>query len=245
MSRKIRIAIPTNYAYMNYINAVLHTAETLSLDAEAVRIGFDEGKSGAAFLDPSEYKEEDFDALLLPGGDDIDPSYYGEENTACHDIDKKLDELQFSMLNDFVKAKKPVLGICRGHQVIDVFFGGSMIQNVEHTETHVWLEDDDNVHEIRAEEGSILYRLYGERFSVNSAHHQAAKKIGDGLKVTAYAADGIVEAFEHESLPVFSFQFHPERMSYEKRRTDTVDGSPIFVYFLKLAKESADRDGRF
>ena len=75
------------------------------------------------YLDYSEFKAENYDGLLLPGGGDINPNRYGQENQGSIMIMDALDELQFAMLDDFVKLGKPVLGICRGHQVINVYFG--------------------------------------------------------------------------------------------------------------------------
>lgn len=78
----------------------------------------------------------DADALLLPGGGDIDPAYYGEAINGSQQIDRELDQLQFSALDAFVRNGKPVLGICRGHQVINVYFGGTLIQHLPTADSH-------------------------------------------------------------------------------------------------------------
>ena len=150
--------------------------------------------------------------------------------------------MQMSALDAFVKAEKPVFGICRGHQLINVFLGGTLIQDLPQAQTHSRCGASvDKVHVVRSESGSLLHALYGERFSVNSAHHQAIERLGEGLVITQWAPDGVIEAVEHTTLPVFSVQWHPERMCLERARNDTVDGSLVIRYFLKLCAERKNR----
>ena len=179
-----------------------------------------------------------FDGLVLPGGVDIDPARYGRENTACGEIDRALDALQFAVLDAFVRAKKPVFGICRGHQLINVYFGGTLIQNLETWPRHKWDEvtDADRAHVSAAVAGSWLARLYGERFWVNSAHHQGVETIGRGMVVDQHAEDGVIEAMHHESLPVWCVQWHPERMCLSRARSDTEDGSRAIAWFIERCK---------
>lgn len=233
----IKIAIPTFERLLNYRNAIRYTAEKLGIRADGIFIGHEVDGEEEGFEFPENFDVDDYDGLLLPGGADMDPAYYSESNKGSEGIDTDLDDFQLDMIDLFMRSGKPILGICRGHQVLNVFFGGSLIQDLPEKAVHKWLEHDDNVHCIRAEEGSILNSLYGEHFAVNSAHHQAVKVPGKGLRVTALSDDGIVEALEHESLPIFSTQYHPERMCYQKKRDDTVDGGPIFEYFLKKVQE--------
>ena len=94
-------------------------------------------------------------------------------------------------------------------------------------------------HEITTRPGSALSRLFGERFLVNSLHHQAVRAPGKGLIVTATSADGVVEAFEHESLPVLGCQFHPERISCLTGEHDTPDFLPLFQHFVALCRDRA------
>ncbi len=175
------------------------------------------------------------DGLLLPGGGDIDPARYGQKNTASSGIDPGRDEAEWELIRLFSETRRPILGICRGHQVINTAFGGELIQNVEHCETHQWEEaTGDKVHTVKAPEGSFLYDLYGGEFSVNSAHHQAAGKVAPGFAVAATAEDNTIEALENREKRVFSVQWHPERMAFHKARADTVDGRYIFEFFLNL-----------
>ena len=147
--------------------------------------------------------------------------------------------MQLRTLDWFFRAGKPVFGICRGHQVINVYFGGTLIQNLPTWETHKWEEatDRDRAHETDAEPGSWIAGIYGTRFSTNSAHHQGVDVAGKGLIVDQRAPDGVVEAMHHESAPLWCVQWHPERMCYAHRREDTVDGSLVLSWFL-------DRCGR-
>ncbi len=115
--------------------------------------------------------------------------------------------------------------------------GGTLIQDIPNAEKHRRINDVDSAHQIIAEQESVLSSLYGESFFVNSAHHQAIDVIGKELKITAFSLeDGIIEAFEHITLPVFGVQWHPERMCFSKARPDTVDGAELFKFFLRQCK---------
>lgn len=191
------------------------------------------GLSPVVTADPAEAAA--CDGLVLPGGGDIDPALYGAENAGSTDIDRPLDQAQLAALDAFVRAKKPVLGICKGCQVINVYFGGGLIQDLNAAVAAAHRYDgQDSVHAITAAEGSLLAGMYGPRFAVNSAHHQALGAAGTGLRVTARSADGVAEAAEHERLPVLGVQFHPERMCFAKARSDTVDGAAIFAWLKNL-----------
>ena len=218
---RLRLAIPilSEDQYPNYFAALA------ALGAEGVKTG---GRDDPAL----------FDGLLLPGGGDIDPGRYGQENTASVHIDHALDELQFSSLERFLSAGKPVFGICRGHQLLNVYFGGTLHQHLQTSKTHDWQEGQarDKTHETRAEKGSWIEAIYGPAFSVNSAHHQGVMTLGRGLTADQYALDGVIEAMHHQALPVYSVQWHPERMCFAHRREDTVDGSAILRWFLERCR---------
>lgn len=191
------------------------------------------GAEGHSVLEETDFSA--YDALILPGGADIDPEFYGEENWGCRKIDRELDEKQFQILDIFIKAGKPILGVCKGHQLLNVYFGGAVYQHIPEFETHQWLEQGDRVHEAVCEEGCFLHDLYGStRFSINSAHHQAVMQPAECFRMIQRAVDGIPEAMVHTSLPIISLQWHPERMCCKHLREDTVDGTPIFRYFLQM-----------
>lgn len=195
----------------------------------------------AAGMEPVMVKErpgELYDGLLLPGGGDINPLRYGQENQGSMLIMDDLDELQFSVLDDYVKNKKPVLGICRGHQVINVYFGGTMIQHLSTADRHSKKGDEpDRIHFCEAGEDSWLARIYGQQFVHNSSHHQAVDRLGEGLVLDSRCLeDGTVEALHHTELPVYGVQWHPERMCLEWEREDTVNGLPVLEFFCGLCK---------
>ena len=177
--------------------------------------------------------------LLLPGGGDMDPVYYGEKRNGSMEPEVFLDEGQWGLLKAFVQAKKPVLGICRGLQLINVFFGGSLYQDLAERDAHVQKDGKDQVHPVKAvpQRGGIFSELYGEEFMVNSAHHQGVKEVGEGLRLCLLSGDGVVEALVHESLPIWGVQFHPERMGFSHKNPQTVDGARIFGAFMKLCRQ--------
>ena len=174
------------------------------------------------------------DGLLLPGGGDVDPARFGQEDRGSRDIDPALDQAQLAVLDVFVRAKKPILGICRGHQVLNVYFGGDLVQDLPTAEEHMAHDHADSVHPISIAPDSLLHRLHGPRAAVNSSHHQGLDRIGKGLRVTAMAPDGVIEAVEHETLPILGVQFHPERMAFVHARPDTADGRAIFRWLKSL-----------
>lgn len=192
------------------------------------------GAEPAAFYLPE--VDLSYDGLLLCGGDDLDPKYYGEENNACGVIDEARDTAEMALLKAYVEAGKPVMGICRGLQIINVFFGGTLYQHIDQVDTHRQGKEVYCVHPVQTVEGGLLHRLYGPEFTVNSYHHQAVRELGKGLRPLAYTGD-IVEAVEHESLPVFAVQWHPEKLSFAYRREDADDGQILLRHFVDMCRE--------
>lgn len=174
------------------------------------------------------------DGLLLPGGGDIHPARFGQENAGSRDIDEALDQAQLAILDAFVQAEKPVLGICRGHQLVNVYFGGDLIQDLPTASDHMARERVDSVHPVRVEPGTALYGLYGPDAAVNSSHHQGLGRLGAGLRAAAFAPDGVIEAAEHRRLPILAVQFHPERMVPGRDRPATAEGAPVFALFRRM-----------
>lgn len=185
-------------------------------------------------LDPTDTAS--FDALLLPGGGDVEPSLYGETNQGSNGIDLELDRQQMKLLELFIQAKKPVLAICRGLQLVNVYFGGTLIQDLPTAAVHRHI-GHDQAHPSHAVPGSILAELYGCDFPINSAHHQGIRDLGAGLSVIQFSHDGVIEAVIHDTLPILALQWHPERMCFAHRREDTVDGSLILAHFLDSVPE--------
>lgn len=168
----------------------------------------------------------DCDALLLPGGGDLEPWRYGQPNTASRGLEPDRDAAEFALLDRFTAAGKPILGICRGLQTINVFFGGALKQDIS---GHSGVNGVDRLHEVWTEP-SFLRDLYGARSVVNSAHHQAVDRPGEGLRVVQRTPDGTAEALCHKTLPVWAVQWHPERLS------DVTDGGAVFRAFLVLCR---------
>lgn len=183
-----------------------------------------------------------YDGLLLCGGGDVDPSLFGQKNCGSKEIDRARDLAELKLVEAYCNAGKPILGICRGHQVINVAFGGTLIQDlgIPLAEFHQQ-EVGDAVHILRCAPNSLLYERYGATtFAVNSNHHQALDAVGKGLRPIQWSESGIVEAIEHNSLPVLGVQWHPERMTGEKKRPDTVDGGTLFEWLIGLCNGEYD-----
>lgn len=174
---------------------------------------------------------EEYDALLLPGGGDIDPVLFGQLHNGSREIDSALDRIQLLILKDFIRDKKPVLGICKGMQMLNVFFKGDIIQNLSSHLQHEYI-GHDQIHDTQARPSSFLAALYGTHFAVNSAHHQGCGAPGKNLSYVQFASDGVVEGLQHDTLPVLGVQWHPERMCFDLAKETLPDGSVLFSYFL-------------
>lgn len=176
------------------------------------------------------------DALLLSGGEDLNPSWYGE--TVLNDsvvLDLHRDAYEMALCKAFLAAGKPVLAICRGFQLLNVALGGDLWQDLP--QQLGFVHSDKRIrHPCKAAEGSLLHRLYGAEFRVNSTHHQAVRRLGEGLWATAWSVEGIVEAYEHRTLPVFGTQFHPERMTGPYLDGVTPDFSAYFAHFVETVR---------
>lgn len=149
------------------------------------------------------------DGLLLTGGFDVDPDYYHE---FLHPKTKKelleLEELEFTLIKMFTQQNKPILGICRGIQTINVAFGGTLIQDIEST-FHMQKEMNGYCHLVTTKENSLLSKYLGDEFMTNSFHHQAISKVADGFIVNAKTADNIIEGIEKDK--IIAVQWHPEK----------------------------------
>jgi len=168
--------------------------------------------------------------LVLCGGGDLDPALFGQENRGSEPPDPVRDRAELELVRCYFQAGKPILGVCRGMQVINVALGGSLIQDLPAParEHHLGHGDQDSIHPITLCPGGFLAGLYGASLTVNSWHHQAVDRLGDGLISSAWAPEGFPEALEHREKPVFGVQFHPERMD----PSQTGDGSRIFTFYL-------------
>ena len=154
---------------------------------------------------------ETSDGFLFCGGDDLDPKYYGEEINGSENICSKRDEFEQKLFDAVYKTGKPILGICRGMQVINAFMGGSLYQ---HIDGHRQSEPKDvRTHGVVLSEGGMLVDIIEEKeIKVNSFHHQLVKKLADGLVVDGVSAtEGYIEAFHDPNHPfLLGVQWHPE-----------------------------------
>ena len=166
---------------------------------------------------------ENCDALLLPGGADVNPCLYGQENMGSLGIDDERDKLELAAFKFFLKSGRPILGICRGTQLINVALGGTLFQDIQN---HRQIEGQDVYHNSTTAD-EFLMSVYGSSFTVNSSHHQAVDALGNGLKAVQWADDGTVEAIRHDSLPIFGVQWHPERLR------EPTDGWALIQAWLK------------
>ncbi len=162
------------------------------------------------------------DGLIFTGGCDINPKRYGEvDEGLCESSCDERDQMELYLLKNAIKSNKPILGICRGLQLINVHFGGTLYQDLMtqyHTEIdhiNIEAESDFLAHTVKFDPSSRLKDWYGEsKIHVNSRHHQAIKRLGEGLIVMARSKDGIVEAIEHKVHNVVGVQWHPEDLAH-------------------------------
>lgn len=182
-----------------------------------------------------------YDGLVLCGGNDINPEYYNEAIDGAVNIDSARDKVEIALLEEYVKLGKPILGICRGCQLINVFFGGSLYQDLPETASH---RSDvgkyDMTHSVKADCGSVLGKLYGESFVVNTSHHQAVKKLGRDLRASVYWNNQHVEAIEHKHLPIIGVQWHPEKMC-ESKIWNVANGTVVFGHFVEMCRGNKNK----
>ncbi|MCL5268826.1 MAG: gamma-glutamyl-gamma-aminobutyrate hydrolase family protein [Bacteroidetes bacterium] len=162
------------------------------------------------------------DALVLTGGADVTPELYGDWADETVHVDSERDGFEYRLLDASLKRQIPVLGICRGLQLLNVYFGGTLIIDLQkyYRRSHEAVSDtEDRYHGVQLADGSALKSsIKQNEGTVNSAHHQAAERIGSGLRIAARADDGTVEAIEGEDdLPsrIISVQWHPERIQFD------------------------------
>ena len=156
----------------------------------------------------------DVDGLLLPGGWDVDPALYGEKpDENLGQTDRELDETELSMFRQARERDLPVLGICRGQQVINVAMGGSLVQHLEDHDARE-IGRRHLAHTIDVEPSSELGHAAGkDKIHVNSLHHQAIKRLGTGLHESARGEDGTVEGVESDDGLIVAVQCHPEELT--------------------------------
>lgn len=177
--------------------------------------------------------------LILTGGHDVAPLGFGAEPLqGIGDIFPERDAFDFLLIKEAMRLKLPILGICRGHQIINVYNGGTLYQDLKY-DKNCTIKHSQNqrpelgTHTVTLDKNSKLAHIIGKTEIVtNSFHHQTINKVGNFLKVIAAAKDGTIEALEHTEYPwLLSVQFHPEMMS-----AVSDDIKKIFTAFIIAAK---------
>lgn len=179
------------------------------------------------------------DGLILSGGHDVNPLVYGEEpKQKLGSILPERDNFDLCILREAYKGNKPILGICRGLQVINAAFGGTMNQDLSYDKNCYIKHFQETspsagAHAVEIAEESILHSILGSKITVNSFHHQSLKKVAGGFKVAAKAKDGTIEAIEKVGDNfVMGIQWHPEMMS-----SIYPEMINIFKEVIKIAKK--------
>lgn len=183
---------------------------------------------------------DEYDALILSGGGDVNPKYYDKDLDGSERIDSDRDTCEFSMIKRFMEQNKPVLGICRGIQVMNVYLGGTLYQDdgEELNSVHRGYEGTYRVHSTYCKD-SFLNDLYGETFNVNSYHHQSLDIVPPELEIIQYSSDNkTIEAVRHKYYPFIGVQWHPERLCKEQvEEKDCIDSTKFFEYFMGMIKD--------
>ncbi|MDM5338352.1 gamma-glutamyl-gamma-aminobutyrate hydrolase family protein [Fictibacillus enclensis] len=206
---------------------------------------------GLPFLIPSVNREAACeslalcDGLLLPGGDDIDPSFFGEEPvTNLGKVNPQQDDYEIGVLSKALEQNKPVLGICRGMSILNVALGGTMIQHLgselkNPIKHHQEAARSVPTHSIAVVENSLLHDMTGRKTNlrVNSFHHQAVKLTPSALRPVAFAPDGAIESIESVDPKQFilGVQWHPEELN------DTPSQATLLEGFIRACRANKKR----
>ena len=160
------------------------------------------------------------DGLLLSGGVDSDPALYGEDSLQeIGVISPERDKFEIMLLEEYLKTDKPILAICRGLQLVNIYFGGTLYQDIKYLDTQIQHKQKWHLYlpthniDILGKD-NILYEIFGEKTRVNSFHHQMIKDLAEGLTPIAKSSDGVIEALQKKDHPFFyATQWHPEMMA--------------------------------
>ncbi len=223
----------TDSRYQNYSNWILGS----NTDIEIIQL---------SFRNPNIEDVQKCDGIILSGGIDTHPKFYKNDRIqyplAPEEFNEARDIFEINVFQEALKDNIPVLAICRGMQLVNIFLGGDLVQDLEESgkKDHRRHGEIDGKHEIDVEKNSLLYRITQiEKGSINSAHHQGLGKIAPDLKITAFSPDGVAEAAEWKDPSNKPFllcvQWHPERLAQEQANNPFTKN--IRTHFLEVIKK--------
>jgi len=228
---RIGVVPMIDYPDDQYITAYLEALRGAGADPTVLPSTADEAEVSALV--------GEYDGFVFTGGADVDPKLYGEEPFEGVVPSSERDEREGLLLQKILEADKPLLGICRGIQLINVLLGGDLYQDIptqcpSETVHNMKPPYDHTVHSVKVEKDSPLYRLLGvEELAVSSLHHQAVRKAAPCLSVMARSEDGLIEGLRMpEKKFVWLIQWHPE-FTYK----DDENSRKIFAAFVKAAEQ--------
>ncbi|WP_025728717.1 gamma-glutamyl-gamma-aminobutyrate hydrolase family protein [Atopobacter phocae] len=181
------------------------------------------------------------DGIVLAGGHDIDPSHFNEQpHLQLGNILPKRDQFELAIIQAAINKQIPILGVCRGMQLLNVFFGGTLYQDLMSQYELIKIQHSQKshptilTHSIEVERDSVLYPIMGHKHQINSLHHQGVKELAPAFKAIAWSDDRIIEAIEHSdpSLNILGVQWHPELLFKEDNAS-----FKIFEYFVNQTKK--------
>lgn len=226
----MKIGITENKKYHDYHNWIKGND-----DVEVVKLSGD-----------SDEKIEHCDGVILSGGVDIHPKYYKHPihypNAPEKGFQTHRDDFEFAVLDKSLKRNIPVLGICRGLQLINVYFDGTLVQDLGNKNSTHQAHEHDRKHNVKVEGGTVLHDIVQVNSGcVNSAHHQAIDRLGNDLAVNSYAEDGTIEGIEWKNPNNKSFmlavQWHPERMGFAGLNDSPLTKN-IRAHFISVIKSN-------
>lgn len=148
------------------------------------------------------------DALILSGGGNVNPHLYKKCAKRLDNVDTATDVAELYLIESFLNARKKIIGVCKGLQILNAYFGGTL----KYVNNHSALSRGDRFHNIITVKNTFLREIYGEKKCVNSAHVMAIDKLAPDLSVSAIASDGVIEGVYCKKHGVYAVQFHPERL---------------------------------
>ncbi len=186
---------------------------------------------------------ESLDGLILSGGEDIDPVLYqSRPDLRCWQLAPERDRFELKLIEEAIKLNKPILAICRGLQLINIYFGGTLYRDISDYSHDVLSHQFSKAprwylaHRVRLTDPMLTNLYQADEIEVNSYHHQAINEVGKGLKVTAVAEDGIIEGLRHPDHPNFlAIQWHPEMMAVRLK-----EGLVPFQWLIEQTAKGGD-----